>query len=108
MAGPVPTSREDPRTPVSPWEDPSLPRGSTHGGTRPDIAPPPRGRSVPPFGALLGACRRALRQAHRLLRVDLEVGVLARAGGRRVEVAAERLDRVRLPQAHGFRVILGG
>ena len=50
------------------------------------------GRSDATLGALLGACRSSLREAHRALPVDLEVRVLADARGGWVEVVPERVD----------------
>jgi hypothetical protein len=36
-----------------------------------------------------------------VLRVDLEVGVLAKAARRRIEVVAQHVERIGLPQAVG-------
>src|SRR5215203_3425304 len=68
-------------------------------------APEKSGGAHPRFAAL-GTCRGSLREAHRILAVDLEIRVLTRAGGGRIEVAAERVDRIRLPEADGYRVVL--
>jgi hypothetical protein len=52
-----------------------------------------------------GASDRRLGQAHGLLRVDLEVHVVARVPERRVDVVANLAEGVALPQAEDRRLI---
>ena len=77
--------------------------GSTGAASR---SAPELGALQVPLGALLGPGGCSLWKAHRALLVDLEIGVLTRAGGSRVEVVTDSVDRIRLPYADGHRLVL--